>query len=121
MSPPGTEKAQAEIDANIDVSRSPDFHDFSKLPYINAIVKERMRWRPVSSVAPHKLREDDTYEGYLFSQFRPERYESHDKLAGSYAGSANYAMRGGHSFWVEANEQIIIRTVPGDEFVLRCI
>jgi len=27
-------------------------------------------------------------------EFRPERYEKHDKLASAYAGSADYAMRG---------------------------
>ena len=60
------EKAQAQIDAYLDASRSPIWDDFAHLPYVNAIVKEGMRWRPVSSVAlPHKLREDDTYEGYF--------------------------------------------------------
>ena len=41
-------KAQAEIDAVVGPSRLPDFDDRPSLPYINAIVKELMRWHPVT-------------------------------------------------------------------------
>ena len=41
-------KAQAEIDAVIGNNRLPDFGDREALPYINAIVKEAMRWQPVT-------------------------------------------------------------------------
>jgi cytochrome P450 len=41
------EKARVEIDAICGSERSPTWSDFQKLPYINAIVKEGMRWRPV--------------------------------------------------------------------------
>ena len=37
-------KAQAEIDAVVGSHRLPDFEDRPSLPYINAIVKELMRW-----------------------------------------------------------------------------
>ena len=37
-------KAQAEIDAVVGPHRLPDFEDRPSLPYINAIVKESMRW-----------------------------------------------------------------------------
>jgi cytochrome P450 len=37
-------KAQAEIDAVVGPNRLPDFHDRSSLPYINAVVKESLRW-----------------------------------------------------------------------------
>ena len=40
-------KAQAEIDAVVGPNRLPDFHDRPSLPYINAIVKESMRWNVV--------------------------------------------------------------------------
>jgi cytochrome P450 len=40
-------KAQAEIDAVIGPNRLPDFQDRPSLPYINAIVKESMRWHLV--------------------------------------------------------------------------
>jgi cytochrome P450 len=39
-------KAQAEIDRVCGANRAPLFSDFEKLPYINACVKEGMRWRP---------------------------------------------------------------------------
>ena len=37
-------KAQAEIDAVVGAHRLPDFEDRPSLTYINAIVKESMRW-----------------------------------------------------------------------------
>ena len=40
-------KAQVEIDAVVGPNRLPDFHDRPSLPYINAIVKESMRWHLV--------------------------------------------------------------------------
>ena len=40
-------KAQAEIDAVVGQNRLPDFHDRPSLPYINAVVKESMRWNLV--------------------------------------------------------------------------
>ena len=40
-------KAQAEIDAVVGPHRLPDFEDRSSMPYINAIVKESMRWHLV--------------------------------------------------------------------------
>ena len=40
-------KAQAEIDAVVGAHRLPDFEDRPSLPYINAIVKESMRWHLV--------------------------------------------------------------------------
>ncbi len=39
-------KARKELDAVCGVDRLPVFADFAQLPYINAIVKEAMRWRP---------------------------------------------------------------------------
>jgi cytochrome P450 len=39
-------KARVEIDKVCGTTRSPVWTDFKELPYINAIVKEGMRWRP---------------------------------------------------------------------------
>lgn len=39
-------KAQAEIDRVCGPDSPPTFEDFDKLPYINCIVKEGLRWRP---------------------------------------------------------------------------
>lgn len=41
-------KAQAELDAVVGGSRLPDFSDRDSLPYINALVKESMRWNQVT-------------------------------------------------------------------------
>ena len=52
------EKAQALIDEKIGSDRSPTWKDFDDLPYINTIVKEGLRWRPVTSVGfAHKNRD----------------------------------------------------------------
>jgi len=44
-------KAQAEIDAIVGLSRFPSFADRGALPYVNAVVKEAMRWNPVISTS----------------------------------------------------------------------
>jgi len=41
-------KAQTEIDAVIGPNRLPGFEDRPSLPYINAVVKEAMRWHLVT-------------------------------------------------------------------------
>ena len=40
-------KAQAEIDAVVGPVRLPEFEDRPSLPYINAVIKELMRWNLV--------------------------------------------------------------------------
>ncbi|KIJ64875.1 hypothetical protein HYDPIDRAFT_89456 [Hydnomerulius pinastri MD-312] len=60
------EKAQRELDAVIGASRMPEFSDFENLPYLRALVKEVFRWRPPIPLGlPHRLTEDDWYEGYF--------------------------------------------------------
>ncbi|KIW82663.1 hypothetical protein Z517_05690 [Fonsecaea pedrosoi CBS 271.37] len=57
------EKGCEDVDAVCGTERSPKWTDFQKMPYVNAIVKEGMRWRPTSPTAlPHALKEDDWYE-----------------------------------------------------------
>jgi cytochrome P450 len=41
-------KAQAEIDAVVGRERLPSFEDRDQLPYVRAVVKEVLRWRPVA-------------------------------------------------------------------------
>lgn len=40
--------AQAELDSVIGEERLPDFSDRAHLPYVEAIVKEVLRWHPVT-------------------------------------------------------------------------
>ena len=47
MYPEAQRKAQAEIDAIVGTNRLPDFNDRPYLPYVNAIIKESMRWQLV--------------------------------------------------------------------------
>ena len=57
-------RAQAELDAVVGRARLPTFADFPHLPYVRAMVKEVLRWRPVGPMGvPHVSTEDDWYEG----------------------------------------------------------
>ncbi|KAF9260207.1 cytochrome P450 [Marasmius fiardii PR-910] len=58
-------RAQDEIDAVVGRERLPDIDDRSALPYVNALIKEIMRWAPVVPQGlPHRVTEDDDYMGY---------------------------------------------------------
>ena len=51
-------KAHAELDTVIGGSRIPDWKDYPALPYVAAVVKETMRWRPTAPLGvPHALSE----------------------------------------------------------------
>ena len=59
-------KAQDEIDRVVGNDRLPGFEDRDQLPYVDAIVKEVLRWHPIGPMGlPHTSTEDDTYEGYF--------------------------------------------------------
>ena len=77
-------RAQAEIDAVVGPNRLPDFQDRPSLPYVNAVIKESLRWHLVlplgepffiyliigttiltsSEGVPHMATNDDEYDGY---------------------------------------------------------
>ncbi|RAL07157.1 cytochrome P450 [Aspergillus homomorphus CBS 101889] len=64
-------RARKEMDAicvgENGALRLPGMADFDQLPYLAAIVKEVLRWRPTTPVTPqHQLTEDLAYEGYRF-------------------------------------------------------
>ncbi|KAG1780027.1 cytochrome P450 [Suillus placidus] len=95
-------KAQAEIDAVVGPDRLPTFADRDSLPYIDALVKEVLRWNVVTPTGfPHCVTEDDIHDGYYIpkgslvipnvwfmlnnprtyanpSQFNPERFLAKD-------------------------------------------
>lgn len=57
-------RAQAEIDSVTGGRRLPTFEDRVQLPYCNAVFTETLRWGvPVPLSLPHRLKEDDIYEG----------------------------------------------------------
>ncbi|THV05841.1 cytochrome P450 [Dendrothele bispora CBS 962.96] len=58
--------AHEELDRVVGQSRLPSFADIKHLPYIQALVKEVLRWKPALPVGvPHVPIQDDYYEGYL--------------------------------------------------------
>ncbi|THU83416.1 cytochrome P450 [Dendrothele bispora CBS 962.96] len=59
-------KAQDEIEAVVGRSRMPSFSDMNHLPYVRALTKEILRWRPPAPMGvPHASTEHDYYEGQL--------------------------------------------------------
>lgn len=61
--------ARAHLDevCGYNAERLPSFADRENLPYITAVVKETLRWRPfIQTGVPHQLTQDDAYEGYRF-------------------------------------------------------
>nr|BED43018.1 cytochrome P450 monooxygenase [Trametes versicolor] len=63
---PGVQrKAQQELDAVVGSNRLPEFSDRDSLPYINAVVKEVIRWHSVVPLGvSHRVMEEDEYKGY---------------------------------------------------------
>ena len=41
-------RAQAEIDATVGTDRLPEYDDRPSLPYVDAIIRETLRWKPVT-------------------------------------------------------------------------
>ncbi|KZT56661.1 cytochrome P450 [Calocera cornea HHB12733] len=65
LHPAVCKKAQAELDAAVG-DHPPTFDDLAQLPYIEAIVKEVLRWRPPGPMGvPHATSEDIVYKDWL--------------------------------------------------------
>lgn len=63
--PESQKKAQAEIDATIGIDRLPTYTDRESLPFVEAVIKEVLRWHVIAPLAfPHRVSEDDIHEGY---------------------------------------------------------
>lgn len=99
--PPSQKRAQEELDAHCDEDTLPGWHHEDSLPFVRAVIKEAIRWRPPLPMAvAHKLEQDDSYEGYFLpkgstvicntwaihndserfddpSNFKPERFFDH--------------------------------------------
>ncbi|KIJ26834.1 hypothetical protein M422DRAFT_191689 [Sphaerobolus stellatus SS14] len=66
MHPSVQQKAQAEIDSVVGTERLPDFNDRDSLPYVNAVLKETVRWHNIDPLNnPRLTTEDDAYDGYF--------------------------------------------------------
>jgi cytochrome P450 len=60
------EKAQKELDRVVGSDRLPEFEDEKNLPYVKAMIKEVLRWRPVNKFGMfHCTSEDDWYNGHF--------------------------------------------------------
>ncbi|KAJ7252519.1 cytochrome P450, partial [Mycena rebaudengoi] len=58
-------RAQEEIDTVVHKGHLPSFDDEESLPYVSAVVKEVLRWKPVGPIGiPHAVAVEDTYRGY---------------------------------------------------------
>ena len=65
MHPEAQKKAQEELDRVIGSERLPEFEDRSSLPYLSALLKEVLRWHPVTPIGvPHRTVSDDEYNGW---------------------------------------------------------
>ncbi|KAH9886459.1 O-methylsterigmatocystin oxidoreductase [Cubamyces lactineus] len=63
--PEAQRKAQEELDAVVGPDRLPEFTDRDPLPYINAVVKEVMRWHTVVPLGvSHRSENEDQWNGY---------------------------------------------------------
>ena len=66
MHPAVQQKAQEELDRVVGGDRLPDFDDRNSLPYVNALLKEVLRWHIVLPLGvPHRATADDEYNGYF--------------------------------------------------------
>jgi len=66
MHPETQKKAQEELDRVIGPDRLPTWEDRDQLPYIDAILKETLRWNTATPLGvPHAVIQDDVYESML--------------------------------------------------------
>ena len=65
MYPEVQKRAQKEIDEVVGRSRLPGLEDRANLPYVNAVIKESLRWLPSAPLGiPHAAQADDEVHGF---------------------------------------------------------
>jgi len=70
LHPEAQKRAQDEIDSVIGRDRLPDLSDRGRLPYVERIFKETLRWQPaVPTSLPYWLIEDDVNDGCYLPQW----------------------------------------------------
>ncbi|OSD03114.1 cytochrome P450 [Trametes coccinea BRFM310] len=63
------QKAQKQLDEVVGPDRLPTFQDRSRLPYIDCLLKEVLRWgTPVPLTPVHRLMQEDQYRGYALPE-----------------------------------------------------
>ncbi|KAF7294023.1 Cytochrome P450 [Mycena kentingensis (nom. inval.)] len=61
--------AQEQIDAVVGPTRLPDISDRDQLPFVEAVLREVLRWKPpVPLSLPHCTTDNDIYEGYFIAK-----------------------------------------------------
>jgi cytochrome P450 len=126
LNPDIVQRAQRDIDAVVDEDSTPRWEHRDKLPYITQIVKEAMRWRPVTPLAfPHALLsaeqggQGDVVDDRFWlppgtpvflnvwglqhdcedpDRFDPDRFDGRTKPSAVYAASSEYALRDNYVF-----------------------
>ncbi|KAF9072171.1 cytochrome P450 [Rhodocollybia butyracea] len=103
LNPDILKKGQAAVDVVVGRDRLPNLDDKGSIPYIDALVMEGLRWRPVVPLGmPHSTSQENIYRGYHIpantivignawailhnpatygsdvDQFRPERFLNSD-------------------------------------------
>ncbi|OCB89192.1 cytochrome P450 [Sanghuangporus baumii] len=91
--PDAMKKGHEELDRVIGKHALPSFEDRPRLPYIEAICKECLRWQAITPLAvPHLAEKDDIFKGYfipagtvlygnVWAMLRdPKRYPDPDKF-----------------------------------------
>ncbi|TFK53763.1 cytochrome P450 [Heliocybe sulcata] len=102
LHPDVQKKAQEEIDRVVGDDRLPNYDDRESLPYVEALYREVLRWRPALPLSiSHATTEEDVYEGFFIpkgttvlmnlwaihrdertypeaTKFKPERYLNPD-------------------------------------------
>ncbi|KAH7884301.1 cytochrome P450 [Phlebopus sp. FC_14] len=59
-------RAQQEIETVVGSDRLPNFSDRPRMPYVEALLRETLRWHPVAPLSlPHCNVADDVYQGYV--------------------------------------------------------
>ena len=88
--PEVSKKAHEELDRVVGSERPPNFDDEPNLPYIRAIVKEVMRWRPINKFGQNHYATEVLIDsinlilGRLVRRlFHPQRFRRYDQLVGN--------------------------------------
>ncbi|KAK6199107.1 hypothetical protein LQW54_010089 [Pestalotiopsis sp. IQ-011] len=66
LNPEAMRKAQEEIDHVVGPDRLPTWEDEQNLPYVRAMIKETLRWRPVNKFGMYHAASEDSWYGDYF-------------------------------------------------------